>query len=86
LSTVFFGWLPYFLPELFPTRVRATGAGVSFNFGRILSAAAVLSSAALSRLFDGDVGKMGGTTCLVYALGLALAFLIPGKTEWKELG
>ena len=26
VSTSFYGWLPYFLPALFPTRVRATGA------------------------------------------------------------
>ena len=30
---LYFGWLPFFLPELFPTRIRSTGAGVSFNFG-----------------------------------------------------
>ncbi len=81
VATVFFGWLPYFLPELFPTRVRATGAGVSFNFGRILSAMAVLSSTALSELFGGSIAKMGGTTCMVYALGLVLAFVIPKRRE-----
>ncbi len=32
----FYGWLPLYLPELFPTRVRATGQGFAFNFGRIL--------------------------------------------------
>jgi len=37
-GTVYFGWLPLYLPELFPTRVRATGSGVTFNFGRILVA------------------------------------------------
>lgn len=36
---IFFGWLPFFLPELFETKVRATVAGVSFNFGRIGAAA-----------------------------------------------
>ncbi|PYI85915.1 MAG: hypothetical protein DME26_09960, partial [Verrucomicrobia bacterium] len=34
ISTLFFGWLPLYLPELFPTRVRASGTGVSYNFGR----------------------------------------------------
>ena len=46
-SGFFFGWLPYCLPELFPTRVRATGAGVSFNWGRILTAIGVLATAAM---------------------------------------
>jgi hypothetical protein len=32
-TTAFFGWLPLYLPELLPTRTRATGEGISFNFG-----------------------------------------------------
>jgi hypothetical protein len=31
ISTMFFGWLPLYLPEIFPTRVRATGTGISYN-------------------------------------------------------
>ena len=27
VATLFFGWLPLYLPELFPVEVRATGAG-----------------------------------------------------------
>src|SRR6058998_3838614 len=38
VTAAFYGWLPLYLPELFPTRVRATGQGLSFNFGRILAA------------------------------------------------
>ena len=41
-GTLYFGWLPLFLPELFPTSVRATGTGVSFNFGRVVTATGVL--------------------------------------------
>ena len=37
ISASFYGWLPLYLPELFPTRVRAAGQGFGFNFGRILS-------------------------------------------------
>lgn len=81
VSTSFFGWLPYFLPELFPTRVRATGTGVTYNFGRILSAAVLLSSTALSELFRGDIAKMGATTSLVYALGLLVVWFIPRESE-----
>jgi MFS family permease len=32
-----FGAFPYYLPELFPTRVRATGAGFCYNIGRVLA-------------------------------------------------
>jgi cyanate permease len=34
-----FGTFPFYLPELFPTRLRATGAGLCYNIGRILAAA-----------------------------------------------
>lgn len=39
--TVFgvFGSFTYYLPELFPTRLRATGAGFCYNVGRIVAAA-----------------------------------------------
>lgn len=39
--TVFgvFGSFTYYLPELFPTRLRATGAGFCYNSGRIIAAA-----------------------------------------------
>ena len=79
VSTSFFGWLPYFIPELFPTGVRATGAGVSFNFGRILSAVAVLTTAALSQVFAGDIAKMGASTSLIYVLGMVIVWAIPSK-------
>ncbi|HEX4895036.1 MAG TPA: MFS transporter [Solimonas sp.] len=34
-----FGSFTYYLPELFPTRLRATGAGFCYNAGRIIAAA-----------------------------------------------
>ncbi len=34
-----FGAFTYYLPELFPTRLRATGAGFCYNAGRLLTAA-----------------------------------------------
>src|SRR5690606_29699841 len=47
VGTTYFGWLPLFLPELFPTRVRSTGTGISFNSGRIVAACIVLSAGLL---------------------------------------
>jgi MFS family permease len=39
--TVFgvFGSFTYYLPELFPTRLRGTGAGFCYNAGRVVAAA-----------------------------------------------
>jgi MFS family permease len=34
-----FGAFPFYLPELFPVRLRATGAGFCYNIGRVVAAA-----------------------------------------------
>jgi predicted MFS family arabinose efflux permease len=45
-----FGAFPYYLPELFPTWLRATGAGFCYNIGRVLAAVGVFAvGAAASR-------------------------------------
>ena len=84
-SGFFFGWLPLCLPEMFPTRLRSTGAGVSFNFGRILTAVGVLVSAfALKRLFEGQYATVGQITGFVYAFGMILVFFMPDSSH-KQL-
>ena len=54
VSGIYFGWLPLCLPELFPTRVRSTGAGVGFNFGRILTGVMLFAAGTVMHLFGGD--------------------------------
>jgi hypothetical protein len=85
ISTIFFGWLPLYLPELFPTEARSTGAGVSFNSGRILAACGVLGTGAVTAAFGGDYGKAGSITTLVYALGMIIILFAPDTTK-KSLG
>ncbi|MBM81897.1 MAG: hypothetical protein CMJ78_15080 [Planctomycetaceae bacterium] len=80
-SGTFFGWLPLFLPELFPTSIRSTGAGVSFNFGRILTAVTVFATGALKTLFDGDYALIGRVTSLIYLVGMAVILLAPDTTD-----
>jgi MFS family permease len=77
LTAAFYGWLPLYLPELFPTRVRATAQGLSFNFGRILAAAGALQMGSLMQTFDGSYAKAGAVISLIYVLGLALIWLAP---------
>jgi MFS family permease len=81
VSTVFFGWLPLYLPELFPTAARATGTGVAFNFGRIATAAGVLGAGALMSYYGGDYAKVGQITSLVYALGMVIILFAPDTTR-----
>jgi MFS family permease len=80
VGTVYFGWLPLYLPELFPTRVRSTGAGVSFNFGRILTAAGVLGTGSLTVLYNNDFSKVGAITSLIFALGMVVICFAPDTT------
>jgi len=84
-TTAFFGWLPLYLPELFPTRIRATGEGISFNFGRILAALGVLlGTGQLVAYYGGSFAKAGTTVALVYVIGLVLIWFVP-ETKGSKL-
>lgn len=80
----FYGWLPLYLPELFRTRVRATGQGFSFNFGRILAAIGTLQTGNLMQAFDGSYPKACSVMSLVYLVGLAVIWLAP-ETKGHDL-
>lgn len=80
----FYGWLPLYLPELFPTRVRATGQGLAFNSGRVLAAFGAWQMPALMRNFEGSYPAAGGALVLVYVVGMALIWLAP-ETRGRPL-
>lgn len=70
VSTLFFGWLALYLPELFPTAVRATGSGLAYNCGRFATAGGVLAAGALFTALGGDYPRVGSVCACIYALGL----------------
>ena len=80
----FYGWLPQYLPELFPTRVRATGQGLAFNFGRILAAAGAWQMGTVMGWFDKSYAKAGATISLIYLLGMLLIRFAP-ETRGRPL-
>ena len=82
-SGIFFGWLPLFLPELFVTRVRSVGAGVCFNFGRIITAITVFITAGLIAYFDNDFRQIGRITSMIYLCGAIGILLMPKGVEGK---
>ena len=83
-SGIYFGWLPFCLPELFPTRARSAGAGVSFNFGRILTAVTVFATGTLTELFHGDYARIGRFTSLIFAVGMVIIWFVPQNSQ-KQL-
>ncbi len=83
ITAAFYGWLPLYLPELFPTRLRATAQGFAFNAGRLITAAGVLI---LGHVMADP--KSLAPTCaaisLVYIAGLVVIWFCP-ETKGKPL-
>jgi MFS family permease len=84
ITASFYGWLPLYLPELFPTRIRATGQGFSFNFGRIIAAVGALQTGALMAFFGGDYPQAASVMGLIYLVGVIIIWLAP-ETRGKPL-
>ncbi len=84
ITASFYGFFPLYFPELFPTAVRATGQGFSFNFGRIVAAIGGLQTATLMKAFDGSFPKAGSVMTVIYLIGVFIIWLGP-ETKDKEL-
>ncbi|MBI3812793.1 MAG: MFS transporter [Nitrospirae bacterium] len=77
-----FSGFPIYLPELFPTRIRATGAGFCFNAGRVLASGGPFLKGYLGTLFE--PGKAVSLVGLIYLLGMLVLPLAP-ETKGKPL-
>lgn len=84
VTAAFYGWLPLYLPELFPTRVRATGQGFGFNFGRVIAAVGVLQLGNIMKQFDLGWQQACTVMSAIYIVGLAIIWLLP-ETKGKPL-
>jgi MFS family permease len=85
VATLFFGWLPLYLPELFPTHVRAAGSGISYNVGRFATAAGVLTAGFLFSALGGSYPSVGTAAALIYGLGMLAIWWAP-DTARASLG
>jgi MFS family permease len=83
--TVFgvFGAFTYYLPELFPTRLRGTGAGFCYNVGRIIAAAGPILVGSIAA--QGANSLTSALRALFYVgfVPLAGLFLLPWAIETK---
>ncbi len=77
VATLFFGWLPLYLPELFPTRVRAAGSGLAYNVGRFATAGGVLLAGTAFGWFGGSYVMVGTVAAMIYALGMVVIWWAP---------
>ena len=65
-------------PELFPTRVRATGQGLCFNFLVVsFPAGGALVQGNLVYGYGGSYARAGAVVTLIYAAGMVLIWLGP---------
>ena len=78
-----FSWTAIWLPELFPTRMRATAAGFIFNTPRLISAIAPLFAGALI-VGLGGYAKAATIIGLFYGVGLFAVPFLP-ETRGKPL-
>jgi MFS family permease len=78
-----FTWMSTWLPELFATHLRATGAGFVFNASRVPAALGVLIAGALITAFGG-FGNAATAIAAIYILGLVAAPFLP-ETVAKPL-
>lgn len=71
-----FSWMPVWLPELYPTSVRATGVALVFNASRFVACLGPLLAGSLIVAFGG----FGATATIfgcVYLVGLAVVWFVP---------
>ena len=78
-----FSGFPIYLPELYPTRLRATGAGFCFNAGRILASASPFITGWLVTAL-GTFGRAASAVALIYLVGLVTLIFAP-ETKGKPL-
>lgn len=83
--TVFgvFGSFTYYLPELFPTRLRATGSGFCYNIGRIVAATGPYVVGAVAAAGAGAPEVILGALFAVAFVPLAGLLCIPWVVETR---
>lgn len=78
-----YSWMAVWLPELFPTRMRATGMAFAFNAPRFIAFMGPLFAGMLIAQFGG-FSKMAVTFSFIYILGFVVVPFLP-ETKGKPL-
>lgn len=85
MTASFYGWLPLYLPELFPTRCRATGQGFAYNIARIVAALGTVATGLVLNI-ESAAGwaHLCAVVSLVYLVGMVFVWFCP-ETKGKPL-
>jgi MFS family permease len=78
-----FSGFPIYLPELYPTRLRATGAGLCFNAGRVLASTGPFLTGVLVAWL-GSFSAAASAIAGIYLLGIAILPFAP-ETKGRPL-
>jgi MFS family permease len=79
-----FGAFTYYLPELYPTRLRGTGAGFCYNAGRLIAAAGPFLVGAIASRGAGALGSALQVLFYVGFVPLAGLLVMPWVMETKD--
>jgi MFS family permease len=78
-----YSWMPTWLPELYPTRIRGTAVAFAFNAPRFVAFLGPLVAGTLIAEFGG-YGNAAVSVAAIYLLGLSVVWLVP-ETRGKPL-
>jgi MFS family permease len=78
-----FGSFTYYLPELYPTRLRATGAGFCYNIGRIVASAGPFLVGSFAASAKGDIPSILRVLTMIGVVPLVGLCLTPWVLETK---
>src|SRR5437588_10097818 len=78
-----YSWMPVWLPELFPTRIRATGIAFAFNAPRFIAFLGPLLAGWLIVSFGG-YGQAATAIATIYIVGFVAALFLP-ETRGRPL-
>jgi len=76
----YFSMFGSFVAELFPTAVRGTGQGTSYNIGRMAGAIAPYTIGELATIPGIGIGLALGTTSAFFLLAAGLVFTLPDRS------
>ena len=76
----YFSMFGSFIAELFPTAIRATAQGTSYNIGRMAGAVAPFTIGAIATLPGIGIGLALGVTSAFFLLAAVLIFTLPDRS------